>query len=76
MDVGYILLPSHYHREGVNLHYKGIYIRVSMLAGMGYSFQASKYMNWYTFHVKSISMGYHFDSKSIWIGKMRKIVYE
>ena len=37
-------------------------------AGMGYTFQASKYMNGYHFHIKNISMGYLFHQKSIWMG--------
>ena len=45
---------------GGNFHYKGIYRRA---AGMGYTFQASKYMNGYHFHFKSISMGYFFSPK-------------
>ena len=32
-------------------------------AGMGYTFQASKYMNGYHFHIKNISMGYLFHQK-------------
>ena len=47
-----------------------------MSAGMGYTFQASQYMNGYHFHIKSISMGYLFHPKSIWMGKIWKIVYE
>ena len=47
---------------GGNFHYKGIYRRA---AGMGYTFQASKYMKGYHFHSKSISMGYLFHPKSI-----------
>ena len=43
---------------------------------MGYTFQASQYMNGYHFYIKSISMGYLFHPKSIWIGKIWKIVYE
>ena len=43
---------------------------------MGYTFQASQYMNGYHFHIKSISMGYLFHPKSIWMGKFWKIVYE
>ena len=58
---------------GGNFHYKGIY---RCAAGMGYTFQASKYMNGYHFHIKSISMWYLFYPKSIWMGKFWKIVYE
>ena len=58
---------------GGNFHYKGIY---RCAAGMGYTFQASQYMNGYHFHIKSISMGYLFHPKSIWMGKIWKIVYE
>ena len=47
---------------GGNFHYKGIY---RCAAGMGYTFQASQYMNGYHFHIKSISMGYLFHPKSI-----------
>ena len=43
---------------------------------MGYTFQASQYMNGYHFYIKSISMGYLFHPKSIWMGKIWKIVYE
>ena len=57
---------------GVNFHYKGIY---RCAAGMGYIFQASQYMNGYHFCIKSISMGYLFHPKSIWMG-IWKIVYE
>ena len=61
------LSPIHYRGlltggGGGNFHYKGIY---RCAAGMGYIFQASKYMNGYHFHLKSISMGYLFRSKSI-----------
>ena len=45
-------------------------------AGMGYTCHVSKYMNWYHFHFKSISIGYLFHPKSIWMGKIWKIVYE
>ena len=45
---------------GGNFHYKGIY---RCAAGMGYTFQASQYMNGYHFHLKSIWMGYLFRSK-------------
>ena len=41
---------------------KRIYRRA---AGMGYTFQASKYMNGYHFQFKSISMGYLFHPKRI-----------
>ena len=58
---------------GGNFHYKGIY---GCAAGMGYTFQASQYMNGYNFYIKSISMGYLFHPKSIWMGKIWKIVYE
>ena len=58
---------------GVNFHYKGIY---RCAAGMGYTFQASQYMNGYHFYIKSISIGYLFQPKSIWMGKIWKIVYE
>ena len=58
---------------GGNFHYKGIY---RCAAGMGYTFQASQYMNGYHFYIKSISMGYLFNPKSIWMGKIWKIVYE
>ena len=51
--------------RGGNFHYKGIYRRA---AGMGYTFQASMYMNGYHFHFKRISMGYLFHPKSIWMG--------
>ena len=47
---------------GGNFHYKGIY---RCAAGMGYTFQASQYMNGYHFYIKSISMGYLFHPKSI-----------
>ena len=43
---------------------------------MGYTFQASQYMNGYHFYYKSMSMGYLFHPKSIWMGKIWKIVYE
>ena len=43
---------------------------------MGYTFQASQYMNGYHFYIKSISMGYLFHPKSIWMGKIWKLVYE
>ena len=59
--------------RGGNFHYKGIY---RCAAGMGYTFQASQYMNGYHFYIKSISMGYLFHPKSIWMGKIWKIVYE
>ena len=48
--------------RGGNFHYKGIY---RCAAGMGYTFQASQYMNGYHFYIKSISMGYLFHPKSI-----------
>ena len=47
---------------GGNFHYKGIY---RCAAGMGYTFQASEYMNGYHFYTKSISMGYLFHPISI-----------
>ena len=47
---------------GGNFHYKGIY---RCAAGMGYTFQASQYMNGYHFYIKSISIGYLFHPKSI-----------
>ena len=59
--------------RGGNFHYKGIY---RCAAGMGYTFQASRYMNGYNFFIKSISVGYLFHPKSIWMGKIWKIVYE
>ena len=52
----------HQHSTGVHFYFKGIYRRAT---GMGYTFKASKYMNGHHFHFKSISMGYHFYSKSI-----------
>ena len=53
----------YYHGGGGgNFHYKGIY---RCAAGMGYTFQASQYMNGYHFYIKSISMGYLFHPKSI-----------
>ena len=58
---------------GGNFHYKGI---CRCAAGMGYTFQASQYMNGYHFYIKSISMGYLFHPKSIWMVKIWKIVYE
>ena len=58
---------------GGNFHYKGIH---RCAAGMGYTFQASQYMNGYHFYIKSISMGYLFHPKGIWMGKIWKIVYE
>ena len=58
---------------GINFHYKGIY---RCAAGMGYTFQASQYMNGYHFYIKSISMGYLFHPKSIWMGTIWKMVYE
>ena len=54
---------------GGNFHYKGIY---RCAAGMGYTFQASQYMNGYHFYIRSISMGYLFHQKSIWMGKSLK----
>ena len=70
--VFYILIQRQASRGG-NFHYKGIY---RCAAGMGYTFQASQYMNGYHFYIKSISMGYLFHPKSIWMGKFWKIVYE
>ena len=52
---------SDYYRRGrETFHYKDIYRRA---AGMGYTSQASKYMNGYHFHFKSISLGYFFHLK-------------
>ena len=58
----YINIPPKGTRGGGNLYYKGLY---RCAAGMGYTFQVSKYMNGYHFHLKNISMGYLFHSKSI-----------
>ena len=43
---------------GVNFYYEDIYRRADII-------QASKYMNWYHFHTKSIAIGYLFHPKSI-----------
>ena len=51
---------------GVDFHYKGIY---RCATGMGYTFQASEYINGYHFHFKSISMGYLFHPICIWMGE-------
>ena len=45
---------------GVTSFLKGIYRRA---AGRGILFQASKYINGYHFHIKSISMGLFFSPK-------------
>ena len=62
----WLLQVKRMHGGGGNYHYKGIIYRRG--AGMGYTFQASKYINEYHFLFKSISMGYLFHSKSIWMG--------